>query len=274
MAARIRCAARRARDGGRGQAGADTAAADGLDGYRESLWLTSLTYLTDACAAVGDEATAALVYPELEPLGGANVMIGHLVSCYGAADRYLGDARCDTRRSPTGRSGTSSARWNSTGAWAPRPGWPTPRTSTDACCSPGGVATATRRGRCSARPRRWPSASACRHCWPDHRSRHHRAGGSGPARWAVSPRGADPRPGRPGAQQPGDRSGAHDQRAHRRQPREQHPAQDRLLQPHRGRLLRTPAPARAGLSHTAARLRTRTRSGTAQGSRSRSSAGL
>jgi DNA-binding CsgD family transcriptional regulator/tetratricopeptide (TPR) repeat protein len=65
-------------------------AAGGLDAYRESLWLTSLTYLTDACAALGDEATAALVYPELEPLGGANVMIGHLVSCYGAADRYLG----------------------------------------------------------------------------------------------------------------------------------------------------------------------------------------
>jgi DNA-binding CsgD family transcriptional regulator/tetratricopeptide (TPR) repeat protein len=65
-------------------------AAEGLDAYRESLWLTSLTYLTDACSALGDEATAALVYPELEPLGGANVMIGHLVSCYGAADRYLG----------------------------------------------------------------------------------------------------------------------------------------------------------------------------------------
>jgi DNA-binding CsgD family transcriptional regulator len=65
-------------------------AAGGLDAYRESLWLTSLTYLTDACAALGDEATAALVYPELEPLGGGNVMIGHLVSCYGAADRYLG----------------------------------------------------------------------------------------------------------------------------------------------------------------------------------------
>ena len=65
-------------------------AAEGLDAYRESLWLTSLTYLTDACAALGDEATAALVYPELEPLSGTNVMIGHLVSCYGAADRYLG----------------------------------------------------------------------------------------------------------------------------------------------------------------------------------------
>jgi DNA-binding CsgD family transcriptional regulator len=64
--------------------------AGGLDGYRETLWLTSLTYLTDACTALGDETTAALVYPELEPLAGANVMIGHLVSCYGAADRYLG----------------------------------------------------------------------------------------------------------------------------------------------------------------------------------------
>jgi DNA-binding CsgD family transcriptional regulator len=65
-------------------------AAGGLGAYRETLWLTSLTYLADAAAALGDEATAALVYPELESLAGANVMIGHLVSCYGAADRYLG----------------------------------------------------------------------------------------------------------------------------------------------------------------------------------------
>jgi DNA-binding CsgD family transcriptional regulator/tetratricopeptide (TPR) repeat protein len=64
--------------------------AEGVGGYRETLWLTSLTYLADACTALADEATAALVYPELEPLAGANVMIGHLVSCYGAADRYLG----------------------------------------------------------------------------------------------------------------------------------------------------------------------------------------
>jgi DNA-binding CsgD family transcriptional regulator/tetratricopeptide (TPR) repeat protein len=65
-------------------------AAEGLDRYRESLWLTSLTYLTDACAALGDVSAAALLYPELAPLRGGNVMIGHLVSCYGAADRYLG----------------------------------------------------------------------------------------------------------------------------------------------------------------------------------------
>lgn len=64
--------------------------ADGLDAFRASLWLASLTYLTDACAAVGDEATAALLYPELQPHAGGNVLVGHAVACYGAADRYLG----------------------------------------------------------------------------------------------------------------------------------------------------------------------------------------
>ncbi len=63
---------------------------EGLDRYRESLWLASLTYLADACASLGDEVTAELLYPELEPLAGTIVRIGHLVSCYGAADRYLG----------------------------------------------------------------------------------------------------------------------------------------------------------------------------------------
>src|SRR3954454_23246666 len=63
---------------------------EGLDPFRESLWLAALAYLTDACAALGDEATAAIVYLELEPLAGTNVMIGHLVACHGAADRYLG----------------------------------------------------------------------------------------------------------------------------------------------------------------------------------------
>jgi DNA-binding CsgD family transcriptional regulator/tetratricopeptide (TPR) repeat protein len=65
-------------------------AVEGIDGLRTSLWTATLAYLADACTALGDEAMAAIVYPELEPLAGANVMIGHLVSCYGAADRYLG----------------------------------------------------------------------------------------------------------------------------------------------------------------------------------------
>ncbi len=65
-------------------------AAEGLDPLRETLWVGSLVYLTDACSALGDEAVAALVYPELKPLAGGSVMLGHLVACYGAADRYLG----------------------------------------------------------------------------------------------------------------------------------------------------------------------------------------
>lgn len=64
--------------------------AEGLDAYRESLWLASLTYLTDACAVLGDDEAAAQLYPALAPLAGANVMIGHLVAYQGSADRYLG----------------------------------------------------------------------------------------------------------------------------------------------------------------------------------------
>src|SRR4051812_24858976 len=63
---------------------------EGFEALRASLWLASLTYLADACAAVGDAQLAALVYPELAPLRGGNVMIGHGVAVYGAADRYLG----------------------------------------------------------------------------------------------------------------------------------------------------------------------------------------
>ncbi len=64
--------------------------ADGFDAFRSTLWVASLTYLADACAAVGDEALAALLYDELAPLAGANVVVGHGVACYGSADRYLG----------------------------------------------------------------------------------------------------------------------------------------------------------------------------------------
>ena len=63
---------------------------EGLESLRASLWLGSLTYLTDACAGVGDDELAALIYPELAPMAGANVVIGHGVACYGAVDRYLG----------------------------------------------------------------------------------------------------------------------------------------------------------------------------------------
>ncbi len=62
----------------------------GLGALRPSLWLASLVYLADACAALEDTDTAAVLYPELAAYAGSNVMIGHLVACYGAMDRYLG----------------------------------------------------------------------------------------------------------------------------------------------------------------------------------------
>jgi DNA-binding CsgD family transcriptional regulator len=64
--------------------------ARGLKPLRETLWLASLTYLTDACAALGDQEVAAVVQPELEAHAGTTVVLGHGVVCYGAADRYLG----------------------------------------------------------------------------------------------------------------------------------------------------------------------------------------
>jgi DNA-binding CsgD family transcriptional regulator/tetratricopeptide (TPR) repeat protein len=63
---------------------------DGFGEMRAKLWVASLTYLADACALVGDEELAAQLYNELAPLAGGNVVIGHGVACYGAADRYLG----------------------------------------------------------------------------------------------------------------------------------------------------------------------------------------
>jgi DNA-binding CsgD family transcriptional regulator/tetratricopeptide (TPR) repeat protein len=68
----------------------DRVGAEGLARLREGLWLASLTYLADAASAIAHQEVAALVYPVLAPLAGSNVMIGHGVACYGAADRYLG----------------------------------------------------------------------------------------------------------------------------------------------------------------------------------------
>jgi DNA-binding CsgD family transcriptional regulator len=65
---------------------------DGLAVLRPSLWLASLVYLAEAGAMLDDVATAEAVYPELAGHAGGNVMVGHLVACYGSADRYLGDA--------------------------------------------------------------------------------------------------------------------------------------------------------------------------------------
>ena len=62
--------------------------------------------------------------------------------------------------------------------------------------------------------------------------------GQAPSRPAVAARGRDPVPRGPGHEQPRDRRHAVHQRAHGRQPHPQHPAQDELREPHRGRLVR------------------------------------
>ena len=63
---------------------------EGLAPFRSTLWVASLSYLADAAALVGDQAMAALVYGQLSSLSGGNIVIGHGVASYGAADRYLG----------------------------------------------------------------------------------------------------------------------------------------------------------------------------------------
>ncbi|MBV8914236.1 MAG: response regulator transcription factor, partial [Acetobacteraceae bacterium] len=61
-----------------------------LDSYRRSLWMAALTYLTDAAALTEYAAAAERLYPELAVHRGTNILVGHLVCCFGAADRYLG----------------------------------------------------------------------------------------------------------------------------------------------------------------------------------------
>jgi DNA-binding CsgD family transcriptional regulator len=62
----------------------------GLDHLRQGLWLASLVYLTEAAARLSDAHFAEVLYAELEPFAGSNVMIGHGVALLGSADRYLG----------------------------------------------------------------------------------------------------------------------------------------------------------------------------------------
>ena len=63
---------------------------DGIGALRPSLWVAALVYLSDACAVLRDEVLAETLYRELLPHAGSNAMVGHLVACYGATDRYLG----------------------------------------------------------------------------------------------------------------------------------------------------------------------------------------
>ena len=57
---------------------------------RDALWHGSMSYLADACAAVGHREGAAVVYDELIGWRGLVIQVGHLLAANGAVDRYLG----------------------------------------------------------------------------------------------------------------------------------------------------------------------------------------
>ena len=92
MAPGARVAARRARNGGRGGPGARADHGEGLDPFRESLWL-ALAHLHHRCVRglwATDGRGGTGVSRARTARGNTNVMIGQLVACYGSVDRYLG----------------------------------------------------------------------------------------------------------------------------------------------------------------------------------------
>ncbi|MET1002041.1 MAG: AAA family ATPase [Acidimicrobiia bacterium] len=57
---------------------------------RDGLYQASLSYLADAAVALGDRTAATTLYAALEPFRNSLVVGGHVIACYGSADRYLG----------------------------------------------------------------------------------------------------------------------------------------------------------------------------------------
>ena len=56
---------------------------------RDAVWPASLTFLAETCVALGDQAHASVLYDELIPFRGHNLMAGMTI-CFGPADRLLG----------------------------------------------------------------------------------------------------------------------------------------------------------------------------------------
>lgn len=57
---------------------------------QDSLWVATLTYLTEVCVFLGDVDRAATLYELLLPYEGRTVVVGGATACYGAAERFLG----------------------------------------------------------------------------------------------------------------------------------------------------------------------------------------
>jgi class 3 adenylate cyclase/tetratricopeptide (TPR) repeat protein len=57
---------------------------------RDAMWVTSMTYLAEVCAFLGDTRRADILYQRLLPYAKHNIMLGGKVACTGSAARYLG----------------------------------------------------------------------------------------------------------------------------------------------------------------------------------------
>ena len=57
---------------------------------RDAMWMTSMTYLAEVCAFLGDARRAAMLYQRLLPYAEHNVIVGLAIACTGAAARHLG----------------------------------------------------------------------------------------------------------------------------------------------------------------------------------------
>jgi class 3 adenylate cyclase/DNA-binding CsgD family transcriptional regulator len=68
----------------------DTLAPEGFAAVpRDAVWPASLTFLAETCIALRDQANASVLYDELIPFRGHNLMAGMTI-CFGPADRLLG----------------------------------------------------------------------------------------------------------------------------------------------------------------------------------------
>jgi tetratricopeptide (TPR) repeat protein len=57
---------------------------------RDAVWMGTMTFLADVCVFLGDKLRAGILYDELSPFDGRNVIIAYAVVAYGALSRYLG----------------------------------------------------------------------------------------------------------------------------------------------------------------------------------------
>ncbi len=76
-------------------------AAEGFERIpNDARWVTCMTFLAEVCAYLGDAERAAVLYAELLPFAGRNLIAPPNVACFGAASRHLGMLAATMKRWP------------------------------------------------------------------------------------------------------------------------------------------------------------------------------